>query len=527
MNTQTWIYTTAALSLSWLALSCGQDAQEGAEPGEELCTLQQAAPIGVGNPPSDPVEVLSSAQLKEMLEGPCADRRCWLKLVNAVYEGNFIVPAGSIIEGVVVDNTPPRVSGAQEDVPVFQIKETDACTHTVLRNLSIDNDGTGVSARAAGFLYLEGSQITVRRSVAVAMQGMRGVRLAHTNLGTELTLEELRGVPLDVYLAGSPAVGLLADNNESLHLEDVGVASFSAYGVALRNSPMVWNQGVIQNNQGYGMFITGARSDVQLTGVTIQETLRSDQWMQRIPVGLVLRGGATLRSQDLKVLQNEGAGILQDNATALHEGLESTANDLAGYWVQNSHGPQGAPALTLRGSSLEGNTLAGLVGQRSTGLLLEDTQILNTAAYEILVELEAYSLADGIQLSGMGGDISLRDVSLSDNARAGLLVDGAGVVPTGATFLFEGVDITSQDPSDASFGAIVQNFEGEVPLDALTIDEALRLNDANLSAPLQVTPVADPPADDPNQPWISEGGLLDLNGAARPDTTLGASGLGQ
>jgi hypothetical protein len=305
--------------LALLLASC--QAEDATTEQTPLCTIEQASPTGVGNPPRGPEEIPTAEALRAALSQSCLEGGCWLKLTGALYEGNFLIPPGTTLEGQVVDGQVPRVVGSDPSgAAALQIGPTDGCPVTVLRNLSVENQGTGVFANQAGVLYLEAVRVEVSQGVGVALGQMRGVGIHASQLLTPLSITELRQVPQELSLDQWPAVGLLAEDNDALYLEDTEILGFAAYGAALRDSPVHWRDSQIHDNQGFGVLFTGPRSAVELEDVEVSGTLRSTQWRDATSIGVVAHGQAQINSQDLRLLDNEGTGFLQDHATASHQG---------------------------------------------------------------------------------------------------------------------------------------------------------------------------------------------------------------
>lgn len=511
------------------AISC--QAEEAPTPPFDACRqMQQAVPIGVGNPPSgiSPVEVVDSAQLREALEGICASGACWLKLTGALYEGPFVIPGGAFLEGVVVENTAPIVknrAGVEGEAALQLTGGVEGCPQTVARNLSIENlVGSGISALGGGVVVLEGVSVKTGRGAAVAAGGVEGLWLRDVVLRSNLTVEALREVPEELSLEQFPAVGLLVDDVGRAILERTDVAGFAGYGAALRDSRVDWWQSVASQNQGYGVFVTGPRARITFAGGAIRATLRSNQWRSYVPIGLVLRDQAQADSQDLELVDNEGVGALQDGASAVHVGLVASDNNLPGYWLQSSQGVEGAPALRLEGARLERNTLAGLVALSSDGVALEDVVIGQTRPSNRFEGLELEQVADGAQLVGLRGEVSLRAVSLRDNRRAGLLLDGTGALEP-ATFAFDSVEVSAAEVNQDTFGVVQQELLADVALDGITIQDTLRANDQQLQTPLPVTGASASPRPQSDARWLAEDGLLSPTGAPRAGANAGASGL--
>lgn len=516
--------------LSWLALSalCLLASCQGEEVAQEeaaLCTIEQASPTGVGNPPRGPEEIPTAEALRAALTQRCLDGGCWLRLTGALYQGNFLIPPGTTLEGQVVEGQVPRIVGTDADgAAALRIGATDGCPVTVLRNLSVENRGTGIFATQAGLLYLEAVRVEVSQGAAVALGQMRGVGIRGAQFLTPLSMAELRQVPLELSLSDWPAVGLLGEDNDALYIEDTEILGFAAYGAALRDTPVSWKDSQIHDNQGFGLLFTGEGSRVELENLEVTGTVHSSQWRETTPIGVIAHGGAQVTSQGLSLLDNEGTGFLQDHATATHEGLVAQGNQLVGYWLQFSQG-EAAPSLTLRRAELGGNWLAGLVGLQSEGLTLEEVEIRDTQAVPTLEGLaELSEVADGAQLVGMSGSVSLRGVSLTNNLRAGLLLDG-GEQDLAANISLREVEITHQAPTERSYGLVTQGLEQEPTQEGVTIDEALLANDLTLQTPLPVTGFSAVPLDPSNTTWLNGATTLDGQGAPIPGMSLGPGGL--
>lgn len=471
-----------------------------------------------------PLRVHDSAGLRAALQGECARGPCWIKLTGALYRGSFEVPPGTFLEGVLAQGIAPRIVGAQPGAVLHVPASQDACAVTTLRNLEVENEGSGISASGSGLVQIEGVRITVSRGVALLLDQLKHAILHSSVLRTPQTMTQLRDVPEEFSPSELPAVGLLANACEQLELFQPEVVGFVAYGVAVRDSALRWNQGHVHHNQGYGIFLAGEGTQATLEQVLVEDTLRSQRWREHPAVGLVLTQGARVHSQGLTSRRNQGVGILQDGAVATHRALDASDNLLPGYWLQRSQAPQPEPALTLEGASLERNLLAGLVGQRSQGVVLRRVEVQDTRVVQSFEDFDRRAFADGVQLVGIRGEVVLEEVTLRDNLRAGLILD-AGEDHAQAQILLDTVSISLEAPGAGSYGLVVQGYQDALTLRGVEVDEPLRERDQGRSERLRVTEGSRAPSADAQTPWVGAAGLWDVRGVPSGQRRLGASGL--
>lgn len=519
---------------SLMLVACQEEAGRGEAPLVAVPRACEAVSLeGLEAAPlldTTPVYAHDSATLREALASPaCQERACWLKLTGGLYQGPFVIPPGTLLEGVLHEGAPPRVrldperAGGSAGAALW-VGSSQECRVTVLRNLDVYSDQIGILAVDASRVLLENLRVTSSSGIAVAFSGLEVLHLRKSSLRSTMTLEELRRVPTPARLKEWPAVGLLGESTALVVVDDTELAGFAGAGVALRDSKVRWNGGDIHDNQGYGMWLEGGLAEAHLEGLKVRGTLRSDLWGQQPAAAVVVTEGAHVESQGLRLEDNEGLGVFQHRATARHAGLRSVRSELPAYWFQDS-GLGERPALELRDAVLEESRLAGLVGLSSQGATLESVQILRVLPVQSLQEFELVSFSDGVHLVGVLGALELRQIEIQDSFRVGMLIDGGGREGESSLELRQ-INIGLGDDAELgaqAYGLAVQSFPGEATLQEVVVQEELRQRDLQRQQPLDAISRRQLPLWG-GERWVGQGGLLGGDGVLAEDALVGALG---
>lgn len=431
------------------------------------------------------------------------------------------VPAGGSLEGQH-DGQATVESG---DTGAAVVVDTARGQTTVVRGVNIrSRGGVGLLVRGDGVFVGEGLVIDCEAGFGVAAEGLERFELSNSIVRGNITLEEVPGLgfPLDGSLA--PIVGMALSRVEEADIDQVTVSGFGGFGTILVDSSVGWSGGAIKGNVGIGLFAEGGKN--RLEGLEISDTWAPQLGLAFPAYGAVVKGGASVDAVDLRVAANEGVGILQHEASGRFERLVAQDNDDVGLWVQHVEGTAQQPGAAVlgEGTDLSRNRGGGMFVLDAAGVDLRDVTVTATGERSVVsTESVLATMADGIQIAGLRGDLTIRNTSLNDNVRVGLLLSGAP--PAGATVDIDGVDIAG----DGAYGMIVQDAFPVPPAGAVTRTNALAEADQALSS---ILALAEPRMDLAQLGavregrLIGEGGMLDAEGVLGHEGVVSRGGLG-
>ena len=431
-----------------------------------LCTSAQLSGCG-DDGLCDPAAVTTA------LEGAVAGQI--VTLGACTIAGPLRVPAGVRLVG---QGTATVITAPGDDAAVVL---TPGATAAAIADLQIDATGAvGVIAKGAGNVLLE--RLTVR--------GVRGVGIGIEDATARLVDITLRGPivdPMDAKwirvlprpaAAGTCPAGETCDcvpgavdgtrscNASGRWAEvtattgivlvravaeftNVEVSSFAGFGVVSESSALAWNTGRVHDVLGVGMHVTGGSAE--LVDVTISAT---QEGLRGIPsYGLLVRADAELDTMRLGLLDNTRFGAVHLGARATHTDLRAEHNADTAVWVGDS------TLFTLAGTAtrLSDNGFAAIVVRDSSGVELSDAQIDTTreSNRNFGTLFGSVRIGDGVHLIGSVDGVALRNLVITDNERAGIVValSAGGLGPTFAR-------VRVQNVAGSGLGAVAGMLDG-------------------------------------------------------------------
>ena len=431
--------------------------------------------------------------------GACSPEELTIALANAgpgdtvrvgscEIAGAFVLPGGVSLEGV--DGS--VLSSMEGGEPVLR---ADVAGPATVRGLSIDVDHGGVGVRLGGDaeVTLEGVDVRVTRGIGVGLAGagatLRDVTLVGVIRASNAFSASSSPLETSAYgLVGRDVGGRL------VRLEGVHASGFSVAAVTLRDANVTW-QGSdtgfdVEATRGVGVALFGGTAT--FTSVAIGGMLAG----AGLP-GVALAVGQTadgtagqLDAYDLLISGGAGHGLFADHSD-IH---------LEGALVEN----QGLAGLRIQGGSLDATNLTA-VGNGGAGLVAIDTVFVSLESGRFENQLErplpsrigSTLIGDGIQITrdpatpgAPSLDLTLTDVDLLGNERAGLVIDAAD----GPVSRLELAGVTTMGMG-TSFGAVTVRTAVPAGWDAMVSRDALTMaNDASFPGTIDVLGIMMPPA---------------------------------
>ena len=310
-----------------------------------------------------------------------------------------------------------------------------------VEDLAIEVQGSvGLQARGAQDVRIKGVQILATLGIGMALEDA-DVTIEDTQLVGPVTpsiVSQIANPPAPAQIATH---GLVA-HRANLILQNVDVSAFAAFGALFVRSQVQWAVGTVSENVSVGI---GAESGtLSLSDLEVRNTREGTGL---IPPYGVVTASTTVETERLAVLDGDAYGLFHQSGAVTHRDLVGSGNVDAALWVQNTN------ALELTGE-LADNGFAGVAAVDATNFNVHNTTIRDTRGQTRLFhEGGRIRVGDGIHLVRSIAGAQLTDVNLTNNERAGLLVELGGGRITPA--VLERVQVTVS--STSAGGVVAQN----------------------------------------------------------------------
>lgn len=442
-----------------------------------LFSLCATSTSGCGDDGDTPSELCDAASLEAALESAAAGDVVTLGACDI--DGSFTVPAGVELRGAGASSSTIH---AAEGAAVTLGTGTGT---TRLADLSVTSDGDAAivaQGTGAGAIELADLQVDATLGIGIGVEDVASLSID----GVEATgpvdpsnAESLEPpwVPDEV-----ATVGLAVFRVPTVTVATSSVTGFASAAVVLVESGTSWTGGEVRQNLGVGLMVSAGTAT--LSNLAITDTLAGAGLYPAY--GAVCARGASLTTSGLSVSNTEGPGVLHDDCDADHTDLTSEDNERAGAWAQNA----GTFRLTGSSSQIVRNGLAGIWIAAVDAVEIAGVQVADTLLVPTIPDGQAspVDMGDGLLIRDTTGSVTLTDLTISNNGRAGILIDLGGGSSAGYTF-----DSVSVDGTGDQLGCIGQNGEllegwaaGVERLGATAV------NDAAVVDPLGVTGIVQP-----------------------------------
>lgn len=379
--------------------------------------------------------------------------------------GAFTVPEGVTLEG---SGSQASFLASEGTAPVVTVRPATGSSVSRVRGLTIDSTGSaGVLIEGRGQVHLEQLRVRAAYGIGLGIERADQVRIRDVELLGPVTTDNLDALPSQPTPADIATYGLVLVGVAEAELGNLSVSGFASMGAVFVEANTTWSRGSSSNNRGVGLMVHGGSAD--LSNLELCGGLRGTSL---VPVyGAVFVEGAQVRTSDLTVCRNKGIGLLHESCSAEHHGVKIFGNTEAGLWAQK----QGT-SIELAGFDLTDNGLGGLVFHESGPLIVHDGAIASTnLVSKMLGEARAVEMGDGVHLIRPQEEVRLRDLTLQDNARIGLLLQVEGQAP--ADLSLDGVEVGG---AGEQLGAVAQGDQTAIPPgwdDAVSRSPELEAND--------------------------------------------------
>ena len=392
--------------------------------------------------------------------------------------GSFTVPAGVTLTGA--GSTSRLVASGGPAVLLTPGREASTLSHLAIRSA----EASGVFADGRGAVAIRNVRIDASKGVALRRESLGAATVADVTLVGPVTREVAASLSPMPDSADIATHGLVVIDSTFVALERVNVSGFARFGALSMNSTVTWEGGGASDTLGVGFMAQGGSATVRDA-----QFCRVYAGLRPYPAyGVVLTGSASGTTERVTLCDNEGYGLLQNGGIGAHTDLVGTANREPAVWVQASSDF----ALSGAGTVLSDNALAGLVVVDSTNVRISDAEIDGSSLATRIVDGGSVRVGDGVHLVVEdAAAVTLTNLTLSNNTRAGLLLDFLTGTPDGMDLRSVTVDGTGD-----ALGAIAQDGGGLLPSGAwdrnITRGGATVANDAALVGRLSVVGIVGP-----------------------------------
>jgi hypothetical protein len=181
---------------------------------------------------------------------------------------------------------------------------------------------------------------------------------------------------------------------------------------------------VIRNNRVVGIAAVGA--DLTIENVLVSDTTVGSSF--DAGGGFSVSACSTVSATDLTITRNADFGMLVDDSS-LSLNRATIDDNLRGLWVQGIGATRGSDSVRVSNAVFTGNEGVGFgIDQGAINVSIETSQITDTKMVPLPVLVNGVSanvldVGDGLAWLG-ASQVTVTDVTLSNNARVGILIDG-------------------------------------------------------------------------------------------------------
>lgn len=330
-------------------------------------------------------------------------------------EGNFLIPRGVGLSGEGAASILRSDSGV-----TVRLDTLAGAQAARVEAIEIRSSGqAALHAFGSGAAIVRGVEVEVELGLGVVGEALASFEVRDVSIAGPVNDANIFNLPDIPTSTESGTHGLVLIDVAAASLFDTNVRGFASFGALAIDTQLSWEGGEVRDNRAVGVMIEGG-------GATLNQlqVLDTKNGFRLIPAyGVVASGGAVIESAGLRAENTEGVAIFQNTGSARHLDLEVRASRNAGVWSQF------ASAVELSGT-IEMSRFAGVVSLETGTLMVHDAEIAATEkVLHIIGETRATEIGDGLEIRGPMQSVTLQNLSLENNERAGVLFDfeGAGV----------------------------------------------------------------------------------------------------
>ncbi len=413
-----------------------------------------------------------------------------IHLAAGTFVGSFSLPAGVTLVGsgpaTVLQNT-------ATDGPTLVVVASAGAPPTTVDHLNVVSNATAaIATGGGGEADINNVQVDATRGIGIGAQDLAVLKMSNVTL----TGPVMPSIATSVLASPTPDMtathGIILLRVASATLSNVQASGFELFGAQIIDSTTTWDGGGTSDNAGVGVMIYGGTA--MLHSLVACRTLAGTRLQPAY--GAVFAQSAVVNTDAIQVCDGDDYGILEaSGATGSQVDSTVTGNSMAGVWVQSVADVH----LTGAGTTLDNNGFSGVVAVDSSNVSVEDATISNTQLVpRVLGSSGTVQVGDGVELVRSTDGISLANLMIQNNQRAGALMDLNGGDTSGITL--DSVTVTSDDAMGTpEYGVVAQNGTlapgwdtgvtrtgTAVANDAHFVSASLMLDVANVVAPSDI-----------------------------------------
>jgi hypothetical protein len=458
----------------WAFASCGSDENDnGGACSDEACLHEQLSEAS----PGDTVE-----------------------LKAGTFEGSFSLPAGVTLKGAGSGSTTLKFLG---EGPVLEAPTAGGGT-TKIQGLTIEaGAGGGISSEGScsgGTDALELKDLSIASTGGVGLQVWEAcsVKADNVDFTGNVDSENKNGIPVDPDKTRYAVVGMALVKVGQADLTQVTATGFAAYGVVLYETTTVWDGGEVQELVGTGIQADGGSADAGEVVVTLRNLTVHHVWKGATPYGfgVVASNGVHLVTENVTIENNDTAGLMMDNATGDHKDSKIRSNKNRGVWLQHCNLPRAGETQTViihgQNTDLDENHGVAVGIYKSKNVSISDGHINNT--HKTIMPTESggdTQIGDAIEIFE-SDQLTFTDLTLDNNERAGIVLDGGTLATTNVTFTNVQISgegdrgFVHQNTTPTSSPEVVTEALRQADLDGGPLDVATNFGIENLPSPKDI-----------------------------------------
>lgn len=357
--------------------------------------------------------------------------------------GSFTVPRGVTLQG---DSRESNTLRAPPDEVAVRLQPGEGEPARLADVTVVPAGAAAIVAEGSGEAALERVSVRADTGIGVRASGLDRLLAQDVDIRGPVTPANVDELLTEVTQHQTATKGLVLLCVGSTELQTVTIRGFASVGVTVDGGALSWTGGGVSSTRGMALYMRATAAQMQ--DVVVEDTMQGSALLPVYAGAFV--DGTTVETTRLRVRGSIGFGLLHSGGRGVHRELEiSEATKGATLAFAGTE-------LRLDGARLEGNGYTAVRAVDAAALSIRDTVIEGTQLRPTWVgggDFETVEVGDGLQALRPPDSMTLQNVVLRDNERAGAILDlGDGPWPADAQI--EAVEVSG---TGEKLGFVVQN----------------------------------------------------------------------
>jgi len=353
-----------------------------------------------------------------------------------VFSGSFVLPPGAVLHGGTFD------LGENDTITLMPSSGGDR-RPTSLDGAHVVHGASTASVRVegAGHAAITATTFDVTRGIAI---GVSGASVTVDDVVVQGDVHRIDGLELPM---PTPATyGVAAIHGATVTITQSQISAMAIAAVVCTDSTVTLVTTVLDSNRGLGVLAFG--STVHATDLEIRGTISA---LGLPGMGIALLAGSTLATgARLHLHDAPGYGVFANGGSVTLTDPMISHMGQAGIWAED------VTLLSVSGGTFDANAGVAVAAIGVTRVDVHGATVTGTtnAPLPTMGGMGSESMADALHLvqrAGSPSTITLADLTLTNNARIGAILDGGGD-PLALT-----VATTTVDGSGSELGVVAQH----------------------------------------------------------------------